>query len=235
MINGQRVTAIIPARNEVLAIPYVIKSLQDIKCGSEKMIDDILVVDNASTDHTARISEALGATVITETISGYGAACLKGIQEISETNIVVFVDGDFTYQSSDIKHVITSLVDYDIDLVMGSRFLGQIKRNSMTRSQIMGTQLICRIINWRYHYHFSDLGPLRAIRYDKLMQLNLNDRRFGWTAEMQIKAINHRLLMLEVPVTSHPRIGKSKISGTLKGSLLAAYDLLKIAFFDKVE
>ena len=229
MINGLHITAIIPARNEALAISYVIKSLQEIEHAASNLIDTILVIDNASTDATAIISRQLGASVISETELGYGAACSKGVSALAKTDIVVFVDGDFTYRSKDIKRIILSLIDYELDLVMGSRFLGQIQADSMTPWQEKGTQLVCRIIKWRFDFHFSDLGSLRAIRMDKLQLLDLQDRRFGWTAEMQIKALQHKLLILEVPVTSHPRIGKSKISGTFKGSVLAAFDLLKTA------
>lgn len=231
MINGLHITAIIPARNEALAIAHVIRSLQNIVATDGAVFDAILVIDNASTDQTAIISQEQGASVIPETRPGYGAACFKGVSTLGKTDVVVFVDGDFSYRSADIKRVILSLIEYDLDLVMGSRFLGQIKPNSMTPWQIQGTQMVCRIIKWRFDFHFSDLGSLRAIKIDKLNSLNLQDRRFGWTAEMQIKALKNKLLILEVPVTSYPRMGTSKISGTFKGSCLAAFDLLKMALF----
>jgi len=231
MHNGLHITALIPARNEALALPFVIKSLQDVKDEDGAWVDTILVIDNASSDGTAQVSREYGASVITEYQTGYGAACWRGISSITETDIIIFVDGDFTYRSDDIKRVIQSLIHYELDMVMGSRFLGKIKPNSMTPWQIKGTQLICSIIKWRFNFYFSDLGSLRAIRMDKLKRLELQDRRFGWTAEMQIQALKNKLLILEVPVTSHPRMGKSKISGTFKGSVLASFDLLRTALW----
>ena len=231
MIQGKHITAIIPARNESLAIERVITSLNDISDKHGNSIDKIIVVDNASTDQMKFICKNLGIKVIYEKVIGYGAACMTGIQSILNTDIVVFIDGDFTYSSLDIEKVILSLIDLDIDLVMGSRFIGAVHPNSMTKLQLFGTKLICKIIKWRFDYHFSDLGSLRAIRFDKLLQLNLQDTRFGWTAEMQVKALKHKLIIYETPVTSRIRIGESKISGTFKGSILASYDLLKRAIF----
>ena len=229
MIQGKHITAIIPAKNEALAVGHVIESLKNIGVHQGDYIDEIIVVDNASTDQTQSICLAMGVKVVYERNNGYGAACMSGIQTITNTDIVVFVDGDFTYRSLDIENVISGLIDLDIDLVMGSRFIGTIYQNSMTKLQLFGTQLICKIIHWRFDYHFSDLGSLRAIRFDKLLQLDIQDTRFGWTAEMQVKALKQKLTMYEIPVTSRLRIGKSKISGTFKGSLLASYDLLKRA------
>lgn len=229
MIQGKHITAIVPAKNEALAVGHVIKSLKNIGVHQGDYIDEIIVVDNASTDQTQYICLAMGVKVVYEKNNGYGAACMSGIQTITNTDVVVFVDGDFTYNSLDIESVISGLIELDIDLVMGSRFLGSINQNSMTKLQLFGTQLICKIIHWRFDYHFSDLGSLRAIRFDKLLQLDLQDSRFGWTAEMQVKALKQKLMMSEIPVTSRLRIGKSKISGTFKGCLLASYDLLKRA------
>lgn len=225
------VTAIIPARNEGLAIGAVIDSLQSLARHGQCLIDHIIVVDNVSTDNTAAIAEDSGATVVFEARPGYGSACMAGIRAICETDLVVFVDGDYSCDCADIPALINA-IGAGADLAIGSRTLGSIDSFAMTRLQRWGTTLICTLIRLRTGVPVSDLGPLRAIRYDKLLELNMQDRRFGWTAEMQFKAYRKGLEVAEVPTRLRARIGQSKISGTWRGTLLAGYDLLRAVLFN---
>lgn len=219
------ITALIPAYNEEEAIGQVLDELQSIRVNERPLCSEIIVVDNNSTDKTASIAYRRGATVVQERRPGYGAACLAGIKAIGETDIVLFVDGDCSNTATDILSV-CSAVSGGVDLVIGSRTLGVIEKNSMTKIQRAGNALVCLLIRLRFNIGITDLGPLRAIRHDALRRLDMNDQRFGWTAEMQIKAGKHGLHVMEVPVSVRPRIGKSKISGTWRGMTLAGYDLL---------
>lgn len=225
-----RVTAIIPARDEALAIGNVIRSLQHLNIDNRRLIDQIIVVNNCSRDDTASIARQQGAMVVNEPEPGYGSACMAGIRSIDQTDIVVFVDGDQSCCIQDVAALYTAVVD-DADLAIGSRTLGYIEPDSMTLVQRLGTALICRLMRFRTGIVVTDLGPLRMMRYEKLLELNMRDRRFGWTAEMQIKAYRKGLKVVEVPTTVRPRIGRSKISGTWRGTLMATHDLLRAVLF----
>lgn len=226
------VTAIIPARDEELAIGAVIDSLRTLHQQGRPLIDHIIVVDNASSDDTAVVARNSGATVVSEASLGYGNACLAGIRAIGTTDLVLFVDGDYSCDSADIPTLLNAIGE-GADMAIGSRTLGYIEPHAMTHLQRRGTALICRLMQLRTSIPVSDLGPLRVIRFNKLLELNMQDRRFGWTAEMQIKAYRRGLKVVEVPVRLKVRIGRSKISGTWRGTWLAAQDLLRAVLFSR--
>lgn len=222
------VDVIIPAFNEELSIHKV---LLDIP---KDLVREIVVVNNNSTDNTRKVAEEHGAKVVDETSKGYGYACLKGIEYLTAKNekpdIVVFLDADY----SDYPDQLNSLVDpiklKEKDLVIGSRVLGIAEKNSLTIQQRFGNWLATRLIHLFYGFRYTDLGPFRAIDFNKLLDLEMNDTTYGWTVEMQLKAIKNKLRIMEVPVNYRKRIGVSKISGTIKGTLLAGYKILSTIF-----
>ncbi|HNP08013.1 MAG TPA: glycosyltransferase family 2 protein, partial [Cyclobacteriaceae bacterium] len=165
-------------------------------------------------------------------ISGYGRACLKGIDYLknSPPDIVVFLDADYSDYPEDMVDLLNPIMNSDVDLVIGSRALGQREQNAMTPQQIFGNWLATRLIFMFYNVKFTDLGPFRAIRYNSLMALEMQDKTFGWTVEMQVKAAKMKLNCIEVPVRYKKRIGFSKISGTVKGTILAGYKILFTIF-----
>lgn len=226
MIN---ISVIIPAFNEADAIGLV---LNDIP---REIVTEIIVVDNNSTDNTSAIASANGATVLFEkTEQGYGAACLKGIRYIRDQlvkpDIVVFMDGDYSDHGEQLKDVIAPIIQEGFDMVIGSRALGKKEKNAMMPQQIFGNWLATLLLKWRYGVTFTDLGPFRAIRYDALLALNMQDRNYGWTVEMQVKAARQKLKITEVPVDYRRRIGISKVSGTVKGTILAGYKIITTIF-----
>ncbi len=229
MTNPPVVDVIIPAFNEEKAIGKVIREIP------RDLVRQIIVCNNNSTDHTSIYALEAGAIVIDQPLRGYGNACLSGIQYIREQpssghpDIVVFMDGDY----SDYPREMNSLIEcitVGNDLVIGSRVLGELNAGSMTPPQIFGNWLATNLIRIFYRFQFTDLGPFRAIRWQKLMELNMQDKDFGWTVEMQVKALKHGLACAEVPVSYRKRIGQSKISGTLIGTLRAGYKILWTIF-----
>ena len=222
------IKVIIPAYNEENGIAQV---LRDIPRG---LVHETIVVNNASTDETEKIAIQAGATVLHEPVPGYGRACLKGISYISESgntpDIIVFIDADYSDYPEEMWLLVQPIIDDQADLVIGSRALGQREKGSMTPQQLFGNWLATRLMGIFYHAHFTDLGPFRAIRYRSLLQLNMQDKTFGWTVEMQLKSAQHNLRCMEVPVRYRKRIGHSKISGTIKGTILAGYKILSTIF-----
>jgi glycosyltransferase involved in cell wall biosynthesis len=218
------IVIIIPALNEEKAIGKV---LTHIPGG---IASEIVVVDNNSSDTTAEVARNLGATVVLEDRKGYGFACLKGIEytraRYKENSIIVFLDADYSDCPEEMTKLIRPIIKQDYDMVVGSRFLGRPEKGAMPWHQILGNHLAVKLMNALYGLHYTDLGPFRAIKLDKLLKLNMKERRYGWTAEMQAKAAKQRLRCLEVPVTYRARIGTSKISGTVKGTALAGYGIL---------
>jgi glycosyltransferase involved in cell wall biosynthesis len=219
---------IIPALNEEKSIAHVLGDIDRV------IVNEIIVVDNGSSDKTVETAAAHGATVLSENERGYGAACLKGIQHVKdkapETEIIIFLDGDYSDYPNEIPRLIEPIIVDDIDMVIGSRVLGEAAKGSLTPVQKFGNWLSCKLIKLFYSEEFTDLGPFRAIRFDKLEELEMADRNYGWTVEMQVKAAKLRFKSTEVPVTYRQRIGKSKVSGTIKGSILAGNKILYTIF-----
>jgi len=225
MSHKSSVVAIVPAMNEAKAIKHVVSGLLALKRGDESWVDQVIVCDNASTDETALCAKNAGATVVHEPIPGYGQACLSGMAHIDECDIVLFVDGDHSIFSEQATTLIEA-IECGHDMVIGSRTLGHIQKGALTLPQRFGNWLATRLIDVFWSYRFTDLGPFRAINREALDGLNMQDRRFGWTVEMQIKALQQKLSICEVPVDSRLRIGKSKISGTIKGVIGAGVGII---------
>jgi glycosyltransferase involved in cell wall biosynthesis len=218
-----KVSVIIPAFNEEKAIGNVISAIPG-------WVDETIVVDNGSTDGTAAIAASSGARVISETRRGYGSACLSGIASLEETDIIVFLDGDFSDYPEEMDRLVDPIVSGQADMVIGSRVLGTSESGALTVQARFGNWLSCLLIRVLWELEYTDLGPFRAIRYPALKRLDMRDPNYGWTVEMQIKAARVRLRSIEVPVSYRKRIGKSKISGTLKGTVLAGTKILYIIF-----
>mgnify|MGYP001824676599 CR=1 FL=1 len=219
---------IIPAYNEEDSIENVIEDIPEI-------IDEIIVVNNNSTDNTSKNAENAGATVLLETNKGYGYACLKGLDYISKqkTNkpdIIVFLDGDYSDYPEELTKLIQPIINDDIDLVIGARNKVLRASNSMTPQQVFGNWLATFLMKLFYSARFTDLGPFRAIKYEKLLALQMEDRTYGWTVEMQLKALKQKLSYVEIPVKYRERIGVSKVSGTLKGTIFAGFIILSWIF-----
>jgi glycosyltransferase involved in cell wall biosynthesis len=222
------VKVIIPAYNEENGIGQVIAEIP------KNLVHQIIVVNNASTDFTDQVATKAGATVLHEPVPGYGRACLKGMEYLRQSDpkpdIVVFLDADHSDYPEEIAQVIKPILDLQADLVIGSRALGIKEKGSMTPQQIFGNWLATRLLKLLYGVKFTDLGPFRAITYSKLLELNMQDKTFGWTVEMQLKAAKSGLRCVEVPVRYRKRIGFSKISGTVKGTIMAGYKILYTIF-----
>jgi glycosyltransferase involved in cell wall biosynthesis len=223
-----RITIIIPAFNEQNAVGRVIAEIP------KRLVHEVVVVNNNSSDETAGVAALAGATVLDEPRQGYGRACLKGIayvcQQATPPDIIVFLDADYSDYPEEMLKLVAPILEGNVDLVIGSRALGQRERGSMTPQQLFGNWLATRLIRWLYGVRYTDLGPFRAIRFDKLMALNMHDTTYGWTVEMQLKAAKQGLAVCEVPVRYRRRVGFSKISGTLKGTLLAGWKILTTIF-----
>jgi glycosyltransferase involved in cell wall biosynthesis len=187
----------------------------------------VLVADNGSTDGTARAAREQGARIVAEPRRGYGYACLAGIANLpAGAEIVVFMDGDYSDYPADLSDLVLAMVEHQADLVIGSRVLGEREKGSLTPQQRFGNWLSTRLIRLLYGFSYTDLGPFRAIRADALRQLNMQDRTYGWTVEMQVKALQYQMKVVEVPVRYRKRIGKSKVSGTISGSVKAGAKIL---------
>jgi glycosyltransferase involved in cell wall biosynthesis len=221
---GPRVAIVIPALNEERSLPLVLAGLP------REGIYEIVVADNGSTDGTAQVARAGGARVVHEPRRGYGSACLAGIAALEDPGIVVFLDADHSDDPADLPRVLAPLLEGRADLVIGSRVLGEREKGALLPQAIFGNWLATRLIQWFWGQHFTDLGPFRAIRADALRRLEMEDRDFGWTVEMQIKAARRGLRCVEVPVRYRRRVGRSKITGTIRGTLLAAHKILFTIF-----
>lgn len=222
------VDVIIPAFNEENAVSNV---LQEIPANC---VREVVVVNNNSNDQTRQKALEQGATVLDEPRQGYGYACLKGIAHLKAKTIppdvVVFLDADYSDYPEELSLLVDALVAQNVDMVIGSRALGNRQRGSMTPQQIFGNWLATSLIHRLYGVRYTDLGPFRAIRYDTLLRLSMQDTTYGWTVEMQLKVAKMGYKVAEVPVRYKVRIGHSKVSGTLKGTLLAGYKILSWIF-----
>lgn len=218
------ISVIIPAYNEEGSIGKVVNDIP------KEIVRDIIVANNNSKDNTAEVAAAAGAIVLTENRQGYGYACLKGMEYLQnldiKPDIVVFLDGDYSDYPEEISLVIAPILENGMDMVIGSRTLGKRERGSMTIPQVFGNWLATTLIRWFYGVKFTDLGPFRAIKYDKLIALSMCDKTYGWTVEMQVKAAKQKMKCTEVAVNYRKRIGYSKVSGTIKGSLMAGYKII---------
>jgi glycosyltransferase involved in cell wall biosynthesis len=219
--NGYRIGVVIPALDEEQAIARVVGDIPS-------WADEIVVADNGSRDGTARAARKAGARVVREEERGYGAACQAGIHALEAADIVVFLDGDYSDYPEEMAAIVDPITTGPVDLVVGSRVLGKAARGSLTPQQRFGNWLACLLIGRVWGVAYSDLGPFRAIRRDVLERLEMTDRNYGWTVEMQIKAAKLGLRYLEVPVSYRPRIGASKVSGTLLGTLMAGLKILAL-------
>lgn len=217
---------IIPALNEEKSIGKVLQNLPKAHYHS------VIVVNNGSTDNTAEVAEENGAIVLTEERHGYGQACLAGLDYVAKLpdnqkpEMIAFIDGDFSDDPSELPLLLEPIKNGSAEMVIGSRALGNSERGSMTIPQEFGNFLATRLIRLFYKVKFTDLGPFRAIKYSALLELDMQDTNYGWTVEMQIKAAKAGIKSQEVPVSYRRRIGKSKISGTIKGSILAGSKIL---------
>jgi glycosyltransferase involved in cell wall biosynthesis len=216
-----RAAVIIPARNEAAAVGAVIDEIP------RERVSAIVVVDNGSTDETAAEAARHGARVVVERERGYGAACLRGLSDLEpDVEIVVILDADRSDYPEDLCAILTPILEDRADFVIGSRVGGSAERGSLPWNQRLGNALACFLIRALYGVRFTDMGPFRAIRRASLEALGMRDRNFGWNAEMQVKAITRGLRIVEAPVRYRRRIGRSKISGTLSGTLLAGSKII---------
>jgi glycosyltransferase involved in cell wall biosynthesis len=219
-----KVSVIIPALNEEKSIASVLRDIP------RNIATEVIVVDNGSTDRTAEVASSLGARVVSESRRGYGHACLKGISELQSPDIVVFLDADFSDFPQEMNLLVQPIIANKADLVIGSRTLGNHEKNAHPAHARFGNWLASTLIRLFFNFQYTDLGPFRAIRYESLQALQMKDRTFGWTVEMQIKAIRKILRICEVPVSYRKRIGKSKVSGTIIGSVKAGSKIIWTIF-----
>jgi glycosyltransferase involved in cell wall biosynthesis len=221
MRAGSNIAVVIPAFNEARAIASVVRAIP-------AWVDRIVVADNASTDATGALAAEAGAHVVREEEPGYGAACLAGIRSAHDADLVVFVDGDYSDHPEDMADLVDPILEGRAEMVIGSRALGAREPGALTPQQIFGNWLATRLIRLIWGARYTDLGPFRAIRRTALDRLGMADRNYGWTVEMQIRAAEAGLKTLEVPVRYRRRIGVSKVSGTLKGTVMAGTKILYV-------
>ena len=222
------IKVIIPAYNEEGSIANVINDIPNI-------VDEIIVISNNSTDKTEENALKAGATVLQESRKGYGYACLKGVKYIASTSlsdqeekpdIIVFLDGDYSDYPEQLTELVAPIINNDIDFVIGARVKELRETGSMTPQQVFGNWLATFLMKLFFGAKFTDLGPFRAIKYQKLLQLEMEDKTYGWTVEMQLKAIKQKFSYIEIPMKYRNRIGVSKVSGTVKGSIFAGVKIL---------
>lgn len=224
---NQKIKVIIPAFNEQDSIANVIQDIPN-------NVDEIIVISNNSTDKTEINAKNAGATVLSENRKGYGYACLKGMHYISQQkqkpDIIVFLDGDYSDYPEQLTEIVQPIIDDNIDFVIGARVKNLREDGSMTPQQVFGNWLATFLMKLFFGAKFSDLGPFRAIKYDKLLGLNMEDKTYGWTVEMQLKVLKQKMSYIEIPVKYRNRIGVSKVSGTVKGTIFAGVKILSWIF-----
>lgn len=224
---SQSIKVIIPAYNEQDSIANVINDIPLI-------VNEVIVVSNNSTDATEENAKNAGATVLKESRKGYGYACLKGMEHIAslknKPDIVVFLDGDYSDYPEQLTELVAPIINDNIDFVIGSRVKELRELGAMTPQQIFGNWLATFLMSLFFNAKFTDLGPFRAIKYNKLLTLNMEDKTYGWTVEMQLKALKQKFSYIEIPMKYRNRIGVSKVSGTVKGSIFAGIKILTWIF-----
>lgn len=218
-----KIKVIIPAFNEEKAIAKVIRKIP-------KFVDEIIVISNNSTDKTIEVAEKAGATVLSESKRGYGYACLRGMEYITlqktKPDIIVFLDGDYSDFPEELVNLVAPIQKENIDFVIGARVKHLREKHAMTVHQIFGNWLATFLMKVLFGARFTDLGPFRAIKYQQLLRLNMEDKTYGWTVEMQLKVLKQKMTYIEIPVHYRTRIGFSKVSGTIKGSLMAGIKII---------
>jgi glycosyltransferase involved in cell wall biosynthesis len=221
-----KTAAIIPAYNEEKSIAKVINSL------SKELISEIVVVNNNSTDGTAKAAQNAGATVLMESFQGYGAACLKGIDYCNSKGyeVILFIDGDYSDYPEEAEKLLSPIFNGNYDFVLGSRRMGKREKGALPFQSQVGSIIAGILINLFWKIKYTDLGPFRAIKTSSLNEMNMNDKWYGWTVEMQIKAAINKIRILELPVSYRKRIGKSKVTGTIKGTVMASVIILGTIF-----
>lgn len=228
MTERKNIVVVIPAFNEENSVGNVLKEIP------KELVSEVIVVNNNSNDKTKVNAQRAGATVLDEKRQGYGHACLKGIAYVKEKepkpDIIVFIDADYSDYPEEMRELIKPIIEQDYDMVIGSRALGKRERGSMTPQQVFGNKLATGLMRFLYGVKYTDLGPFRAIKFDKLLELEMKDTTYGWTVEMQLKAAKKKMKVTEVPVNYRKRIGFSKVSGTIKGTIMAGYKIITTLF-----
>lgn len=224
--KGLRVDVLIPALNEEKSIPRVLQAI------SREWVRRVVVVDNGSADATSLAARQNGAEVVLEPQRGYGQACLRGLAHLAQDppDVVVFLDGDYSDFPEELPRLLGPIVEGDADLVIGSRTIGARESGALLPQAVWGNWLACTLIDAIYGYRFTDLGPFRAVTWNALKEIGMQDQDFGWTVEMQVKAARKAVRAVEVPVSYRRRIGVSKVTGTVKGSVKAGYKILYTIF-----
>ena len=219
-----KISVIIPAYNEEESLPHVLNDLP------RNRLHQVIVVDNRSTDRTSEVARENGATVVYEKRRGYGQACLSGMDALDNPDIVVFLDGDYSDFPEEIDLLVEPILSGEADFIVGSRILLEESRKALLPQARYGNQLAVFLIRLFFGHRFTDLGPFRAIRHESLQAIGMRDKNFGWTVEMQIKAVQKGLRIREVPVRYRMRIGVSKITGTVSGTLRAGVKIIYTIF-----
>ncbi len=219
-----RISVVIPTRNEAGSIGRVLKDIP------RPPVTDIVVVDSQSTDGTPAIAAANGARVVSEPRSGYGRACLTGIQQLSASDVIVFLDGDYSDRPAELPQLIEPILSGHADIVIGSRLAGHRERGALPWHSVAGNWLAARLIRRLYGVAITDLGPFRAARADLVRALDLRETGYGWAVELILRGALAGARIVEAPVSYHPRIGRSKITGTIRGSVGAAWCIFSRIF-----
>ena len=217
-----RVSVIIPTRNEALAIGRVLADLP------MNLVNEVIVVDNCSSDGTPEIAARMGARVISEARRGYGQACLTGVTDADAPDVLVFLDGDYSDRPAELRLLLAPIAEGRADITIGSRLAGARIPGALPWHALFGNRLAASLIRNLFGLRISDLGPFRAVRADALCAIELEETTYGWAVELIIKGAIRGLRVVEVPVSYHPRIGKSKISGTFRGTVGAAWFILSL-------